>query len=115
MRLNVVCYTLLGLALIASFFFTHPIGMWLFLVTLLTFLVYGADKFAARKGWQRVPEITLLVFGLVGGWIGAIFGQQLFRHKTQKQPFRTWFMLSIAVNIVAVLGAGYWMYGRWVL
>ncbi|RPH29104.1 DUF1294 domain-containing protein [Buttiauxella warmboldiae] len=115
MSLNWVCYTLLALALIASFFFTHSLWMGLLFITLLTFLLYGADKLAARKGWRRVPETTLLVFGLVGGWIGAFFGQQLFRHKTQKQPFRTWFMLSVAVNIVAVAGAGYWMYGRWIL
>ncbi|QUY49906.1 DUF1294 domain-containing protein [Serratia plymuthica] len=114
MKLNAVCYALLGLALIASLFFLHPIGVWL-LANLLTLLVYGADKFAARKGWQRVPESTLLVFGLVGGWIGAIVAQQLFRHKTQKQPFKTWFILSVVVNLVATLGIWYWVYGRWII
>ena len=40
---------------------------------------------------RRIPEVTLLVFGVVGGWPGAIMCQQIFRHKTQKQPFKTWF------------------------
>ena len=115
MKLNAVCYALLGLALIASLFFLHPIWMWWLLANLLKLLVYGVDKLAARKGWRRVHEITLWVFGLVGGWIGAIVAQQLFRHKTQKQPFKSWFIVSVVLNVVATLAIWYWVYGRWIL
>lgn len=115
MKLNPVCYGLLVLTLVASLLSSHPVWMGLLSVNVLTCLVYGADKLAARKGWQRVPEITLLVFGFVGGWVGGLIGQQLFRHKTQKQPFRSWFMLSAIMNIVVVLGAGSWINGYWVV
>ncbi len=82
-----------------------PAGDVVFLLSsLLTWLIYGADKLAARKAWRRVPETTLLVLGLVGGWPGAILGQQCFRHKTQKQPFRTWFFISVALNVAALAG-----------
>jgi len=114
MKLNVICYALLGLALVASLFSLHPVWMWLLLANLLTFLIYGGDKLAARKGWRRVPEATLLLFGALGGWLGALAAQQMFRHKTQKQPFKTWFILSVALNLVAVLGLWYWVYGRWI-
>ncbi|BEN53696.1 cyanate transport [Serratia marcescens] len=114
MKLNVICYALLGLVLVASLFSLHPVWMWLLLANLLTFLIYGGDKLAARKGWRRVPEATLLLFGALGGWLGALAAQQLFRHKTQKQPFKTWFILSVALNLVAVLGLWYWVYGRWI-
>lgn len=107
MQLNRICYALLVLSLIASVGFPHPVWAWFFLVNALTFLTYGADKFAARKSAQRVPEKTLLVFGLVGGWPGGIIAQQLFRHKTQKQPFRRWFWLSVVVNIVVLAGVVY--------
>ncbi|HBH14585.1 MAG TPA: DUF1294 domain-containing protein [Leclercia adecarboxylata] len=60
---------------------------------------------AARKAWRRVPEATLLIFGVVGGWPGAILGQQLFRHKTQKQPFKTYFMITVILNVVLLLAA----------
>lgn len=50
MKLNVICYALLGLALIASLFSPHPVWMWLLSANLLTFLIYGGDKLAARKG-----------------------------------------------------------------
>ncbi|EMB2346821.1 DUF1294 domain-containing protein [Serratia ureilytica] len=114
MKLNVICYALLGLALIASLFSPHPVWMWLLSANLLTFLIYGGDKLAAHKGWRRVPETTLLLFGALGGWLGALLAQQLFRHKTQKQPFKTWFILSVALNLAAVLWLWYWVYGRWI-
>lgn len=52
---------------------------------------------------RRIPEVTLLVFGVVGGGPGAIMGQQIFRHKTQKQPFKTWFLMSVVVSILATM------------
>lgn len=110
--MNFVCYALLVLAIGASLFTAHPVWTGLLLINLLTFFIYGADKFAARKGWQRVPEKNLLLFGVLGGWIGALAGQQLFRHKTLKQPFRTWFMLSIVLNIGIVALAMYWLHSR---
>ncbi|MEO3990772.1 DUF1294 domain-containing protein [Pseudocitrobacter cyperus] len=109
MMLNKVCYGLLALSLCASFGFLHPFLGWFLLVNIVTFLIYGADKLAARRSWQRVPERTLLVFGLVGGWPGGLVAQHLFRHKTQKQPFRKWFLASVVVNVMVLVGGGYWI------
>lgn len=83
--------------------------MWFLLANVLTLVIYGADKTAARKAWRRVPESTLLIFGFVGGWPGAIVCQQICCHKTQKKPFKTWFIISVMMNI-AVLVAIYWVY-----
>lgn len=102
MTLNRVCYLLLIFAAIGSLFTSSPLAMWFLLINMLTLVMYGADKMAARKGMRRVPEATLLVFGVTGGWPGAIVGQQLFRHKTQKQPFKTYFLLSIVVSITVM-------------
>ncbi|MDF1892781.1 DUF1294 domain-containing protein [Rahnella sp. Lac-M11] len=112
MSMNAVCYVLLMFMVGVSLISPYPVRVGLLLINLLTLLIYGADKLAARKGWRRIPENTLLLFGLLGGWAGALAGQQLFRHKTQKQPFRTRFMLSIAANIAAVLLALWLGYGR---
>ncbi|MBP2153969.1 uncharacterized membrane protein YsdA (DUF1294 family) [Erwinia rhapontici] len=67
MKLNLFCYLLLVLVALGSAFLPHPLVMWFLLASVLTFLIYGGDKLAARKGWRRVPESTLLVFGLLGG------------------------------------------------
>ena len=103
MTLNRFCYLLLLIAAIGSLFTSHPFILWLLLINVLTLATYGADKMAARRAMRRVPEATLLVFGLIGGWPGAIIGQQLFRHKTQKQPFKTYFIVSVIVSISAMV------------
>ena len=103
MNLNRFCYLLLAIAAVGSLFTPYSCAIWLLLVNILTLVVYGVDKMAARKAWRRVPELTLLVFGVVGGWPGAIVGQQLFRHKTQKQPFKTYFIISVILNISAMV------------
>lgn len=112
MNLNRFCYLLLTLAASGSIFMPRPFMMWFLLANVLTLVIYGVDKMAARKAWRRVPESTLLIFGFVGGWPGAIVGQQVFRHKTQKQPFKTYFIISVILNI-AVLVAAYWLYTSW--
>ncbi|HGG8988120.1 DUF1294 domain-containing protein [Enterobacter cloacae] len=106
MTLNRFCYLLLIFAALGSLLSSNPVVVWFLLVNVLTMVIYGADKMAARKGMRRVPEATLLVFGVTGGWLGAIAGQQIFRHKTQKQPFKTYFFLSIVVSI-AMMAAVY--------
>lgn len=103
MTLNRFSYLLLLIAAIGSLFTSHPFILWLLLINVLTLAMYGADKMAARRAMRRVPEATLLVFGLIGGWPGAIIGQQLFRHKTQKQPFKTYFIVSVIVSISAMV------------
>lgn len=103
MTLNRFCYLLLLIAAIGSLFTSHPFILWLLLINVLTLAMYGADKMAARRAMRKVPEATLLVFGLIGGWPGAIIGQQLFRHKTQKQPFKTYFIVSVIVSISAMV------------
>ncbi len=103
MYLNRFCYLLLISAAVGSIFTSHPVVMWFLLANVLTLAIYGIDKTAARKTWRRVPESTLLVFGVVGGWPGAIVGQQLFRHKTQKQPFKTYFIVSVIVSTLVTV------------
>lgn len=56
-------------------------------INILTFLVFGIDKWKARRGKWRIPEATLIGMSIAGGSIGALLGMSLFRHKTQKRKF----------------------------
>ena len=56
-------------------------------INILTFLVFGIDKWKARRGKWRIPEATLIGMSIAGGSIGALLGMSLFRHKTHKQKF----------------------------
>ena len=61
--------------------------IYLIAINILTFLIFGIDKWKARKGKWRIPEATLIGLAIAGGSIGALLGMSLFRHKTQKRKF----------------------------
>jgi len=71
-------------------------------VNVATLLFYGYDKQQAIAGKLRVPEVVLHAAALLGGSIGALAGQVLFRHKTQKRRFRMIFAAIVLVQIIAV-------------
>jgi uncharacterized membrane protein YsdA (DUF1294 family)/cold shock CspA family protein len=72
---------------------------WLFLGTsVLAFGLYKLDKSAARSEGQRTPENTLHIVALLGGWPGALYAQQLFRHKSRKTSFQVVFWLTVMAN-----------------
>lgn len=73
-----------------------------------TFLAYGWDKTAARRGLKRVPESALLLLGALGGTPGAFAGQELLRHKMRDRRFRRRFFVIAAVQ-AAVLTVLYWV------
>jgi uncharacterized membrane protein YsdA (DUF1294 family) len=75
------------------------------LMSLITFACYGWDKRQARHARQRISENRLHMLALLGGWPGALFGRQVFRHKTQKTWFtiKTWGIVAIHVGLVAAV------------
>jgi uncharacterized membrane protein YsdA (DUF1294 family) len=58
------------------------------ILNFVTMLVYGIDKFKAKKGKWRIPESTLLLLAVLGGSIGAWLGMRVWRHKTQHKKFK---------------------------
>lgn len=68
-------------------------------LSIVAFIYYGLDKSAARDHRRRVAETTLILIGMLGGWPGAIVGQQVFRHKTAKVTFRAVFWVSVLINV----------------
>lgn len=69
--------------------------------SLLTMILYGADKaHAAIKSW-RVPEIYLHILEIMGGWPGALMAQNDFRHKTRKSLYQVIFKGIIALHLLA--------------
>lgn len=73
------------------------------LVNLITYWMYAQDKEAAQQGNRRVPENTLHILAVLGGWPAAWLAQQKLRHKTQKQPFLNVYFCTIAFNILIIL------------
>ena len=71
---------------------------WL-LINLLVFILYGADKYRAKKKQRRIPEKTLLLGTWLLGGVGAWLAMRMFRHKTKHMAFQ------ISAPIGAVLSA----------
>ncbi len=72
------------------------------IASLVAFGVYAWDKASAQVGRWRTTESTLLLIGLLGGWPGAAFAQQAFRHKSRKVSFQVSFWLTVIVNCVGL-------------
>ncbi len=70
-------------------------------VNCAAFVAFWWDKRLAEAGARRISERTLLGLALVGGSLGAISAQQIFRHKTRKESFRSLLYLIVLLQIVA--------------
>lgn len=66
--------------------------------SVLCFFLYWSDKSSAKKGGQRIPENTLHLVELAGGWPGALLAQQAFRHKTRKGSYQALFWFIVALH-----------------
>jgi uncharacterized membrane protein YsdA (DUF1294 family) len=69
-------------------------------VNVLTFLVYGIDKWKARQGKWRISEATLLLFAVIGGSIGAWLGMRVWRHKTMHKKFKYGIPAILMIHII---------------
>ena len=57
-------------------------------INVVTFIVYGIDKYKAKKAKWRIPEATLLLLAVLGGSIGAWMGMKVWHHKTMHKKFK---------------------------
>ena len=62
--------------------------IYLILINLLTFVVYGLDKYKAKKQLWRIPETQLLLLAIIGGSVGAFLGMYIWHHKTKHLKFK---------------------------
>ena len=61
---------------------TEALLYYLIFINVVTFLVYGIDKWKAKQGSWRISEATLLILAAIGGSIGALLGMKIWHHKT---------------------------------
>lgn len=80
--------------------------------SLVSVAAYGLDKRRAAAGGRRIPERTLHLLALLGGWPGAIVAQRRFRHKTRKVPFLIAFWAVVVLHVAVVGTVAYTLLGR---
>lgn len=57
-------------------------------INLVSFMMFGIDKYKARRGQWRISEATLLAVAAIGGSIGARMGMKVWHNKTLHSKFR---------------------------
>ena len=61
---------------------------YLLAINAVAFILYGIDKYKAKKAKWRIPEATLLLLAVLGGSIGAWMGMKVWHHKTMHKKFK---------------------------
>ena len=84
-----------------------PYAAWIGSFTLITWAFYGWDKRISElrtilQSW-RIPEFTLNLITLLGGFPGAWIGRAMFQHKTNLRRHRGMFALLIASTLLHIL------------
>ncbi|WP_461812704.1 DUF1294 domain-containing protein [Faecalimonas sp.] len=77
--------------------------IYLCVVNIIAFILYGADKEKAKRHKWRIPEATLLSVAFVGGSIGAFLGMQIFHHKTKKAKFHIGIPMILVMQIIGIM------------
>lgn len=75
---------------------------YLLAVNIATFLLYGIDKYKAKKSKWRISEVTLLTMAAIGGSIGAWAAMRLWHHKTMHKKFKYGIPVMIIMQIALV-------------
>lgn len=76
---------------------------YLLVINPITFIVYGVDKYKAKKAKWRISEATLLLMAAIGGSIGAWLGMKAWHHKTLHKKFKYGIPAILLLQIIAII------------
>lgn len=82
---------------------TKILQIYLLAMTIVTFFIYGIDKYKARKTKWRIPETTLLWMAILGGSVGALLGMKVWRHKTLHRKFKYGVPAILIIQIILAI------------
>ena len=81
----------------------HIFILYLLLINVVTFFLYGIDKWKAKRSKRRIPEAILLGLAFIGGSIGAWLGMKVWHHKTQHKKFKYGLPLILLAQIALIV------------
>ena len=85
----------------------HIVLIYLVIINVVTFFMYGIDKWKAKKSKMRVRETALLGLAILGGSIGAWLGMKIWHHKTLHKKFKYGVPAIIIIQLSLI---GYLLY-----
>lgn len=76
---------------------------YLITISATSFILFGIDKWKAKKHQRRISEFTLLLITFLGGSIGSVLGMFIFNHKISKTEFWLKLMAVIIIQVLALI------------
>ena len=76
--------------------------IYLIAINVVTFFIYGIDKYKAKNAKWRISEATLLGLAAIGGSLGAWLGMKVWHHKTMHKKFKYGVPAIIILQIVII-------------
>ena len=83
--------------------YLHIALIYLAVINVVTFFMYGIDKWKAKKSKWRIREAALLGLAVLGGSIGVWLGTQVWHHKTQHKKFKYGVPAIIIVQLALIV------------
>ena len=77
--------------------------IYLAVINVVTFFMYGIDKWKAKKSMWRIRESALLGLAILGGSVGAWLGMKVWHHKTLHKKFRYGIPLILIIQIILLI------------
>ena len=81
----------------------HIVLIYLVTINVVTFFIYGFDKWKAKKSKMRIREIALLGLAVLGGSIGAWLGMKAWHHKTLHKKFKYGVPAIIIIQLAIIV------------
>ena len=79
----------------------HIVLIYLAVINVVTFFMFGIDKWKAKKKSRwRIRETALLGLAVLGGSIGAWLGMKVWHHKTLHKKFKYGIPVIIIIQLV---------------
>lgn len=85
------------------------IVIYLAAINIVTFLLYGIDKWKAKRKRWRITEACLLWMAALGGSPGALLGIRLWHHKTLHPQFRYGVPVILIAQLLAIGALLWWL------
>ena len=77
--------------------------IYLVAMNVVTFFMYGIDKWKAKRSKWRISEATLMGLAVIGGSIGAWLGMRVWHHKTMHKKFQFGIPLIIVAQVAMII------------
>ena len=81
----------------------HIVFIYLVSINVVTFFMYGIDKWKAKKSRWRIREAALLGLAVLGGSMGAWLGMKVWHHKTLHKKFRFGVLAIIIIQLSIIV------------